>query len=163
MLEAGLVEVKIQLLFVLKMLVYFHSWGLLFDRLQFDNTGVDGGYIGSLSIWSSGVGSDSDLIGQSYSQHLIGFSNGFWQPQQLQWFLVHLLKSINLAIFAFGGSRLLYPISGSWQWGGGWLSEMGFSDFAGSTIVHSVGWAALTGAILLVLEKVNLMQKVMLL
>ncbi|WP_308917079.1 ammonium transporter [Jannaschia sp. LMIT008] len=45
---------------------------------------------------------------------------------------------------------VLYPISGSWQWGGGWLSEMGFSDFAGSTVVHSVGgWAALAGAIVL--------------
>ncbi len=45
---------------------------------------------------------------------------------------------------------IMYPISGSWQWGGGWLSEAGFSDFAGSTIVHSVGgWAALAGAIIL--------------
>ena len=45
---------------------------------------------------------------------------------------------------------ILYPISGSWQWGGGWLSEMGFYDFAGSTIVHSVGgWAALAGALIL--------------
>jgi ammonium transporter, Amt family len=45
---------------------------------------------------------------------------------------------------------IMYPISGSWQWGGGWLSEAGFSDFAGSTIVHSVGgWAALAGAIVL--------------
>ncbi len=45
---------------------------------------------------------------------------------------------------------ILYPISGSWQWGGGWLSELGFSDFAGSTIVHSVGgWAALAGALVL--------------
>jgi Amt family ammonium transporter len=44
----------------------------------------------------------------------------------------------------------MYPISGSWQWGGGWLSEMGFSDFAGSTVVHSVGgWAALAGVIVL--------------
>ena len=44
----------------------------------------------------------------------------------------------------------MYPITGSWQWGGGWLSEMGFSDFAGSTIVHSVGgWAALAGALVL--------------
>ncbi|WP_322894483.1 MULTISPECIES: ammonium transporter [unclassified Yoonia] len=44
----------------------------------------------------------------------------------------------------------MYPISGSWQWGGGWLSEMGFSDFAGSTLVHSVGgWAALAGALVL--------------
>ena len=45
---------------------------------------------------------------------------------------------------------ILYPISGSWQWGGGWLSARGFSDFAGSTIVHSVGgWAALAGALVL--------------
>ncbi|WP_319545717.1 ammonium transporter [Ruegeria conchae] len=45
---------------------------------------------------------------------------------------------------------IMYPISGSWQWGGGWLSEAGFSDFAGSTIVHSVGgWAALAGALIL--------------
>jgi len=45
---------------------------------------------------------------------------------------------------------VIYPIQGSWQWGGGWLSEMGFADFAGSTLVHSTGgWAALTGAIIL--------------
>ncbi|WP_299662308.1 ammonium transporter [uncultured Ruegeria sp.] len=45
---------------------------------------------------------------------------------------------------------ILYPISGSWKWGGGWLDARGFSDFAGSTIVHSVGgWAALAGAIIL--------------
>ena len=43
-----------------------------------------------------------------------------------------------------------YPITGHWVWDGGWLSEMGFSDFAGSTVVHSVGgWAALVGAALL--------------
>ena len=43
-----------------------------------------------------------------------------------------------------------YPITGHWVWDGGWLSEMGFSDFAGSTVVHSVGgWAALMGAALL--------------
>lgn len=43
-----------------------------------------------------------------------------------------------------------YPITGHWTWDGGWLTEMGFSDFAGSTIVHSVGgWAALMGAIIL--------------
>ena len=47
-------------------------------------------------------------------------------------------------------SALIYPISGHWIWGGGWLSALGFHDFAGSTVVHSVGaWAALTGAIFL--------------
>ena len=45
---------------------------------------------------------------------------------------------------------IIYPIEASWQWGGGWLSEMGFSDFAGSTLVHATGgFAALAGALVL--------------
>jgi ammonium transporter, Amt family len=45
---------------------------------------------------------------------------------------------------------LVYPLVGNWIWGGGWLGEMGFLDFAGSTVVHSVGaWAGLAGAIVL--------------
>ncbi len=47
-------------------------------------------------------------------------------------------------------SALIYPISGHWIWNGGWLAEMGFHDFAGSTVVHSVGaWAAMIGALIL--------------
>jgi len=47
-------------------------------------------------------------------------------------------------------SALIYPVSGHWIWGGGWLSTLGFHDFAGSTVVHSVGgWAALVGAMVL--------------
>jgi Amt family ammonium transporter len=47
-------------------------------------------------------------------------------------------------------SAVIYPISGHWIWGGGWLSNLGFHDFAGSTVVHSVGgWAALMGALVL--------------
>ncbi|MDR1215384.1 MAG: ammonium transporter [Treponema sp.] len=47
-------------------------------------------------------------------------------------------------------SAFIYPISGHWVWGGGWLANLGFHDFAGSTVVHSVGgWAALMGAIVL--------------
>jgi len=47
-------------------------------------------------------------------------------------------------------SALVYPISGHWIWGGGWLGDLGFVDFAGSTVVHSVGgWAALMGALFL--------------
>lgn len=47
-------------------------------------------------------------------------------------------------------SMVIYPISGHWCWGGGWLAKLGFHDFAGSTVVHSVGgWAALMGAIML--------------
>ncbi|WP_170418447.1 ammonium transporter [Ruegeria atlantica] len=53
-------------------------------------------------------------------------------------------------IFVIVLTGIMYPISGSWKWGGGWLDAQGFSDFAGSTIVHSVGgWAALAGALIL--------------
>ena len=53
-------------------------------------------------------------------------------------------------VFIIALSAIIYPLQGAWTWGGGFLSEMGFSDFAGSTIVHSVGgWAALAGVILL--------------
>lgn len=53
-------------------------------------------------------------------------------------------------IFVVVLTGVMYPISGSWKWGGGWLDAANFQDFAGSTIVHSVGgWAALTGAIIL--------------
>ena len=53
-------------------------------------------------------------------------------------------------IFTVLLTGLIYPIEASWQWGGGWLSEAGFSDFAGSTLVHAAGgFAALAGAIVL--------------
>ncbi len=53
-------------------------------------------------------------------------------------------------VFVLVLTALIYPVQGAWTWGGGWLAKMGFTDFAGSTIVHSVGgWAALTGAIIL--------------
>ena len=45
---------------------------------------------------------------------------------------------------------VIYPIAGSWKWGGGWLDGLGFYDFAGSTLVHSVGgWGALAGIVVL--------------
>ena len=52
-------------------------------------------------------------------------------------------------IFSVFITAVIYPISGHWIWGGGWLSEMGFHDFAGSTVVHSVGaWVGLAGAMI---------------
>ncbi|GAA4220345.1 Amt family ammonium transporter [Sagittula marina] len=53
-------------------------------------------------------------------------------------------------IFVVVLTAFIYPLQASWKWGGGFLDEMGFLDFAGSTVVHSVGgWAALTGALIL--------------
>jgi len=60
------------------------------------------------------------------------------------------IKLGSFLVFSTIYVAIVYPILGSWKWGGGWLDEMGFYDFAGSTIVHSVGgWAALAGVILL--------------
>lgn len=59
-------------------------------------------------------------------------------------------KFISYLIYSFFISVLIYPVAGHWIWGGGWLSELGFIDFAGSTAVHSVGgWTALVGAAIL--------------
>jgi Amt family ammonium transporter len=64
--------------------------------------------------------------------------------------LAERIKLWPFLIFVAVLTGVFYPISSSWQWGGGWLSEAGFSDFAGSTVVHSVGgWAALAGAMVL--------------
>jgi Amt family ammonium transporter len=53
-------------------------------------------------------------------------------------------------LFSFAMVGLIYPVVGHWIWGGGWLAKLGMFDFAGSTVVHSVGgWAALMGAIML--------------
>lgn len=59
-------------------------------------------------------------------------------------------KFTSYLVYSIVISGLIYPIVGHWIWGGGWLTEMGMIDFAGSTVVHSVGgWAALAGAIVL--------------
>lgn len=60
------------------------------------------------------------------------------------------IKFIDFLIFTLLLVGIAYPITGHWIWGGGWLSSAGFFDFAGSTVVHSVGgWAALMGALFL--------------
>jgi Amt family ammonium transporter len=57
------------------------------------------------------------------------------------------VKLSSFMIFSAVFVTLIYPIAGSWKWGGGFLDAVGFYDFAGSTLVHSVGgWAALVGA-----------------
>lgn len=60
------------------------------------------------------------------------------------------IKYISFIIFSFVLTVVIYPIVGHWIWGGGWLAELGFLDFAGDTVVHSIGgWAALAGAMIL--------------
>lgn len=60
------------------------------------------------------------------------------------------IKYVSFIVFSFVLTLFIYPIVGHWVWGGGWLSDMGFMDFAGDTVVHSLGgWGALSGAMIL--------------
>ncbi|QAX30890.1 ammonium transporter [Leisingera sp. NJS204] len=64
--------------------------------------------------------------------------------------LAERIKLWPFLIFTIVLTSVIYPFQASWKWGGGFLEQMGFLDFAGSTVVHSVGgWAALTGALIL--------------
>ncbi len=60
------------------------------------------------------------------------------------------IKYFSFILFSFLLVGFIYPVTGHWIWGGGWLAKMGFWDFAGSTVVHSVGgWSALAGVLVL--------------
>ena len=64
--------------------------------------------------------------------------------------LAERIKLWPFLLFTFILTAVIYPLQASWKWGGGFLDGMGFLDFAGSTVVHSVGgWAALAGALIL--------------
>ena len=153
MLEAGLVRSKNVSMQCLKNIALYSISGIMFWACGYSlmYSGVDGGYIGTLAPYSwpaAGAVNEGD-----YSVA----SDWFFQmvfcaatASIVSGTVAERIKLWPFLIFVAVLTGVLYPISGSWQWGAGWLSQMGFSDFAGSTIVHSVGgWAALTGAIIL--------------
>lgn len=160
MLEAGLVRSKnvtMQLtknmaLFSLAAVFYF----LLGYNLMYPGDGwAIPGLLGSFSI--TGLepvgleGADPDLTYASVG------SDFFFQlmfcaatASIVSGALAERIKLWPFLIFVIILTALIYPIQASWKWGGGFLDNAGFLDFAGSTVVHSVGgWAALTGAIIL--------------
>ena len=153
MLEAGLVRTKNVSMQCLKNITLYSVAGLMYWVVGYNlmYTGVDGGFLGSFGpySWPEAGGSE----GGDYSVA----SDWFFQmvfcattASIVSGTLAERIKFWPFIIFVALLTGILYPITGSWQWGAGWLSEMGFSDFAGSTLVHSVGgWAALAGAILL--------------
>ncbi|NVJ69386.1 MAG: ammonium transporter, partial [Alphaproteobacteria bacterium] len=131
-------------------------WMLMGYNLMYD--GVDGGYFGSFfSLWSP---DDAAALAEGAQHDPSGYAAGsdfFFQmvfvattASIVSGTVAERIKLFPFFIFTAVLAGLIYPIEGAWQWGGGWLSEMGFADFAGSTIVHSAGgWAALVGAIIL--------------
>jgi Amt family ammonium transporter len=159
MLESGMVRSKNVATICVKNISLFAIAGLMYWLVGYNLMyGIaEGGYIGELfSVWSA---DDSAIAGETPD-----FSGGYasgsdWYFQMVfcattasivSGTIAERMKLWPFLIFTLFLTGFIYPIVGSWEWGTGWLDAMGFSDFAGSTLVHSTGgWAALAGAIIL--------------
>ncbi|MBU0725729.1 MAG: ammonium transporter [Alphaproteobacteria bacterium] len=168
MLESGLVRSKNTATICLKNISLYSVAGIMYYLIGYNLMYTDvTGWIGSFSLLYNTSDAELALLGADEStEALIAavVENGY--SVMSDWFfqmvfvataasivsgtLAERIKFWPFIIFTTVLTAIIYPIQGAWTWGGGWLSEMGFSDFAGSTIVHSVGgWAALVGAIIL--------------
>ena len=150
-LEAGLVRTKNTATICVKNVALYSLAGIMYYLIGYGFMYNDvAGYIGTPALWNPEATVDA---ADGYSK----MSDWFFQMvfcatamSIVSGTVAERIKLLPFLLFAVFLTGIIYPIQGSWTWGGGWLSEMGFSDFAGSTIVHSVGgWAALTGAIIL--------------
>src|SRR6056297_2651709 len=157
MLEGGLVRSKNVTMQMTKNIALYSIAAIMYWLIGF-NTMYPGDFNGFFAIGGPTV---LDAVGVAAADAALDYasvgSDFFFQlvfvaatASIVSGALAERIKLWPFLIFVIVLTGVLYPISGSWQWGGGWLSEMGFSDFAGSTVVHSVGgWAALAGAIIL--------------
>jgi len=166
MLESGLVRSKNTAAICLKNIALYSIAGLLYYLVGYSLMYVDvGSVMGTLGLYNPAP-AELALINGDDSAETLGEVLGVGYASMSDWFfqmvfvatacsivsgtVAERIKVWPFLIFTVILAGVLYPIQGSWTWGGGWLTEMGFSDFAGSTIVHSAGgWAALTGAIIL--------------
>ena len=166
MLEAGLVRQKSTAVICLKNVMIYSIACLCFYLIGYNIMFTDvGGFMGSfkflanirgeefLAATAGEVNSPAPLLKNDYSEiGLIFFQMTFVAAAAsvISGTLAERVKLWSFFIFVAVLTGLIYPIQGAWTWGGGWLGQMGFSDFAGSTVVHSVGgWAALSGALFL--------------
>ena len=150
MLESGMVTSKSVSVICAKNIGLFSIAGIMFWLVGYNLAyGIpEGGFIGSFIPWS-----DSSSIETGYA----GGSDWYFQMvfcattvSIVSGAMAERIKLWPFFLFAAILSGILYPIVMGWQWGGGWLAEIGFSDFAGSTLVHSTGGAAaLAGAIII--------------
>lgn len=153
MLEAGLVRSKNVSMQSLKNISLYAVAGLMFWVTGYNLMYTDvTSWIGTFGPYAmQAVGSADTETGYSVA------SDWFFQmvfcattASIVSGTLAERIKFWPFMIFVVVLTGFLYPITGSWEWGAGWLDQRGFSDFAGSTLVHSVGgWAALAGAIFL--------------
>ena len=150
MLESGLVTSKSVSTIAAKNIGLYSIAGIMFWLCGYNLAyGIsEGGYIGTFTPWS-----DASDISKSYSDTSDWFFQMVFSATTISIVSGTLAERIKIwpfFIFAAILTGIIYPIEMGWQWGGGYLSTLGFSDFAGSTLVHSAGGAAaLAGAIIL--------------
>ena len=149
MLESGMVTSKSVSVICAKNIGLFSIAAIMFWLFGYNLAyGIpEGGYIGKFLPWS-----DSSKIGTGYADG----SDWYFQMvfcattvSIVSGTMAERVKLWPFFLFAAILSGILYPIVMGWQWGGGWLAARGFSDFAGSTLVHSTGGAAALAGVLL--------------
>ena len=145
--EIGLTRAKNSINILMKNFVDFSTGSIIFWLFGFAIMfGEDvGGFIGMGEVMSD----SNEIDGIPFKASLI-FQTVFAATAAtiVSGAIAERTKFSAYLIFSIIITAIIYPISGHWIWGGGWLSEMGFHDFAGSTVVHSVGaWVGLAGAI----------------
>ncbi|MCV0394450.1 MAG: ammonium transporter [Rhizobiaceae bacterium] len=153
MLEAGLVRSKNVSMQLLKNIALYSIAGIMYWVVGYSlmYTNVDGGYFGTLMPYSwpaAGTANEGDYaVASDWFFQMVFVATA---ASIVSGTLAERIKLWPFLIFVVVLTGFIYPIAGSWKWGAGWLDAMGFQDFAGSTLVHSVGgWAALAGAVLL--------------
>ena len=150
MLESGMVTSKSVSVICAKNIGLLSISGIMFWMFGYNLAyGIPaGGYIGKFIPWS-----DASAVDTGYSDGSDWYFQMVFCATTISIVSGTLAERIKLwpfFLFAAILSGILYPIVMGWQWGGGWLASIGFSDFAGSTLVHSTGGsAALAGAIML--------------
>ena len=162
MLEAGLVRSKnvtmqltknVALFSLAAVFYYLIGYNLMYPLGTWTTEGVLSGVWGVAILEAVGVGRDgADDYGYASTGSDFFFQLMFCAATAsiVSGALAERIKLWPFLIFTVLLTSVIYPIQASWKWGGGFLDGMGFQDFAGSTVVHSVGgWAALTGAIIL--------------
>ena len=149
MLESGMVTSKSVSVICAKNIGLYAIAGIMFWLVGYNLAyGIpEGGYIGSFVPWS-----DASAIDTGYSDGSDWFFQMVFCATTVSICSGAMAERIKLwpfFLFAAILAGIIYPIVMGWQWGGGWLAELGFSDFAGSTLVHSTGGAAALAGIML--------------
>ena len=124
------------------------GWGLMF--------GGDNPFVGTSHLFILG-GGDLSFYDNTLTPNVPFWGKFFFQlvfcgtaATIVSGAVAERIKYVAFIIFSFVLTLIIYPIVGHWVWGGGWLSDIGFMDFAGDAVVHSLGgWGALSGALIL--------------